>query len=305
MKENYLDSRSPYIKSSIYGIEKDRKNLISFSNSDKNSSDMLFRQKITNVSKKIVGEEIKKFAEIASKEISEEFANLEKRVKEDVSRSLHQEISTKISEFGYDIGKELDIKIRELNSLISEIDLKLNDLEISSKTFNEKIEELIENKKDIIEFEEPIFKLNLNEKEHNEENLKKESLMKEDINIFEKEETLSDESGFDNKDISFYAIENEKETEEEYINRNMHEIISKFERDGFLFKKNTFSSHLKNLQVKEFLNKEKDYANIDKKDRIILEEILNNILEEINIIPEEESVEEFLKRAYMIKYYNK
>ena len=55
MKENYLDSRSPYIKSSIYGIEKDRKNLISFSNSDKNSSDMLLRQKITNVSKKIVG----------------------------------------------------------------------------------------------------------------------------------------------------------------------------------------------------------------------------------------------------------
>ena len=35
--------------------------------------------------------------------------------------------------------------------------------------------------------------------------------MKEDINIFfEEEETLSDESGFDNKDISFYAIENEK-----------------------------------------------------------------------------------------------
>ncbi len=314
MKENYLDSRSPYIKNSIYGIEKTRKNLISFSSDDKNSSDMLLRQKITNISKKIVGEEIKKFAEIASKEISEEFASLEKRVVSDVSMSLDEKIENKISRFGYDIGKELDNKIKELNSIISEIDVKLNDLELSSKSFNEKIEEFMKNKNilhnNTNEFEEPVFKLNLNKKEELEkkEEKKENSLIKEEeLNIFNNENSLEKIEKYDpSQEKSNILNDEESEKEEDYIDRNMQELISKFERNGFLFKKNTFSSYLKDLPVKEFLNKGSEYVNIDKKDRTILEEILNDTLKKTNItLKEDETIEEFLKRVYTFNYYNK
>lgn len=322
MKENYLDSRSPYIKSNVHGIEKTRKNILSFAaGEDRETSDTLLRQKITNISRKVVGEEIKKFAEVASREISEEFANLENRITETVHESLNKSLNENIKEnvmiLGHDIGKELDIKMHELNSLISEMEIKLENLEYFSKSLEEKVEENINKKEDVSS--SPIFKIDSKRKdvvEKLETEIKEEAVnvvedKKENLESLKDEvvkETVVEEKEGDENSKEDILVEEDPEynTKLNYINEEIKVILPRFEKSGFLFKKNTFMTSLKDLEAKNFLENKEEYKDLDTEDKDKIEEILEDIIREIKINPKEkETIGDFLKRAYLRKYNNK
>lgn len=324
MKENYLDSRSPYIKNNIHGIEKTRKNILSFTNNEeREASDTLLRQKITNISKKIVGEEIKKFAEVASREISEEFSNLENRITEVVHNSLQKTLNENIKEnvniLGYDIGKELDTKMQELNSLISDMEIKLENLEYFSKSLEEKLEENINGNNIENNSTEPIFKIETKRKEVSQKEeeviLKEEKVeennIKDKVNIIEDlkinipiEEEVDETEDYE--DIVLSKKDSEYTEKINYITEKIKSILPRFEKNGFLFKKNTFMTSLKDLYAKDFLNNKEDYKDLDSEDKDKLEEILEDNISELKINPKEkETIENFLKRAYLKKYNNK
>jgi len=370
MKDTYLDARSPYIKNDINSIVKTKKNVLSVkTGEEREASDTLLRQKITNISRKIVGDEIKKFAEVASHEISEEFAVLEKRLEQNIQKSLYKSLGENIKEsvttFGYDIGRELDSKIRELTSLITEIDSKLENLEYYSKSLEERIEESIKEKNDNDNiYTGPIFKIETTIKDNqkieddttsddsieiNEEDLEsveeeekereefigvieneilipqnknvesQDELIEELINEILKKNNIEDkqlknkinfekntqkiESKVNNEEILEEAIllESDPEYTEKinYISERLGEILPKFEKKGFLFKKNTFTSTIKDLDTKDFLKNTEKIVQLNEKDK----ENIESILREINLNPKKgETIGNFLKRAYLKEY---
>ncbi len=315
MKEKYLDSHSPYIKSNIHSIEKTRNNILSFANKeDRETSDTLLRQKITNVSKKIVGEEIKKFAEVASREISEEFSNLENRITKNIHESLQMSLSENVKEnviaLGHDIGKELDIKMQELNSLITDMEIKLENLDNFSKSLDEKIEEN-KNKENTENISyEPIFKIDTKRKDIQKEEkltpeIKEEIILDNKKDVTKEIEVINNEIFEKEKEVKEIPVDNNDNTlrENDYINENIKSIIAKFEKNGFLFKKNIFLSYIRDINAKDFLENKNDYKDLDEADKNKIKEILENNIKELNINPEEkENIEDFLKRIYSIKF---
>lgn len=170
MTNDYLDVRSPYIKSNVYSSLHDRRNTLSLNNNlnnEKETSDTFLERKIHSISKRVVGDEIRKFAEVASREISTEFNNLEKRLQdhtEHIKFALQNNLKEEVNLLGHNIGKELDKKIEELNILINQTEDKLSNLENFSKNLSSKIKE---QKYEEGDFQDnynstPGFKINLN-----------------------------------------------------------------------------------------------------------------------------------------------
>lgn len=141
-KDDYLNTRSPYIKNNTLGLYKTRKNILSFGEGDFVSSDSLLYKKVKNISKSVVGSEIKKFAEIASKEITIEFSNLSKQLerglKETFKDSINKEVKDNIKNFEKNISEDIEIKIEKLNNAISNIEDKIKNLEHYFDSFNKK-----------------------------------------------------------------------------------------------------------------------------------------------------------------------
>ncbi len=309
MKDNYLDSHNPYIKNNIHGIEKTRANILAFStNENKGSSDTLLRQKITNISKKIVGEEIKKFAEVASHEISTEFSNLENRILDNVNNTLDYKVKENVDFLGRAIGKELDIKLQELNILISEIETKVENLDYFSKSLEEKIDKNTNEYKSTDN--EPIFKIETIKKDEKKTSLTNEKKQKEEKSIDlnqESPDTLKEKEDKEIIDTDFSSTLSEDDPlytkKVNYINEKIKAILPKFEKSGFLFKKNTFITSIKNLNTKDFLKNREEYTDLDIEDKDKIEEILNNLKNELNIEPnEEENIGDYLKKCYLKKY---
>lgn len=75
-----------------------------------------------------------------------------------------------------------------------------------------------------------------------------------------------------------------------------------------LFKKNSYVSIIKDLNVEEFLNNKdsEDYRNIDANDKEKAERILTNLMDTLEIDPKEnENVDEFLRRAFRVEFQNR
>ena len=127
--EDYLGARSPYIKNNTLGLHKTRKNILSFTEGLPISSDTLLYKKISNISRGVVGTEIKKFAEVASKEITAEFSNLSKQLEQNIQytfkESIKKEIKDNIKVFEKNIGEDIEIQIEKLNQAILNIENKL------------------------------------------------------------------------------------------------------------------------------------------------------------------------------------
>ncbi|MEI6352985.1 MAG: hypothetical protein WCO35_03585 [Candidatus Nomurabacteria bacterium] len=318
-RDELLDIKSPYIKNNIYGIDEVREriakrasgeheynvdNFLSVNKElEKGGSDTLLRQKITNVSKKIVGEEIKKFAEIAGREISNEFENLENRL----GIKLKENLDTKINS-----------EILKLNTLLADMESRIKDLEIYSFTK----EKMIPEKEEIVEEyqnEDYVFVLNENKKteikkEEEIVNIIPEVIEEEIIPIeikIQKEKKITPNKEEESKEEiqikedsrrNKYKNLANREEEEKYINEQIKNISSQFEKEGAFFKKNTFTSKIKDLNVEEFLNEPED-IDIDKKDKEKIYEILITLMDSLNIDPNEnDDIENFLKKAFQKEY---
>ncbi|MFO0743935.1 MAG: hypothetical protein U0469_02705 [Candidatus Paceibacterota bacterium] len=335
--EDILDIKSPYIKNNTYSIEEVREriskrasglqekmasNLLSINKDlEKGGSDTLFRQKITNVSKKIVGEEIRKFAEIAGKEISQEFENLEKRLE----RKNQNQISEKLNYFEqtmYDnlitqnqnlsevesvLSEKINSNIQRIDSLLSDIENRLKDLEVFSLTEETKINKNIKNQiKDNIDKEEEYTIVITEKKNESGEGQKNKNTiedMKEILNSSLTQQVQEEHKTKDPKIENYYFGENAREKEEEYITEKLKNVSDNFKKDGMFFKKNIFTSKIKDLNVEEFLNETGESKNINQEDKEKMTNILINLMDSLNIDPkEEENIENFLKRCYQKKY---
>ncbi len=329
MTNDYLDVRSPYIKSNIYSSIYDRKNNISLNqeNLDRNSSDDFLKQKIYSISKRVVGDEIRKFSEIASREISTEFNNLENRIvsyTEKVKNELEKDIDKKVEFLGRAIGNELDNKIKDLNNLINQTENKLINLEKYSRKNLEKKEDIVSNiEKDDLDFK---IKLDNNNIENNTKKIEEEYTNKNRIdnslpNKFHIDSFPSDMTAYE-EDVETHALKIEKENtknllesadklillenkeeklnkqdivEDKKIEQNLNKIISGFDKKGFLFSKNTFPS-IKDLFITEILDHKVSSSFVDKKDLELIENILIDLISlNKSKIEYGETVEEYLR----------
>lgn len=318
-KEELLDIKSPYIKNNLYGIDDVREriakrasgsqetegvNILYVKNEfEKGGSDTLLRQKITNVSKKIVGEEIKKFAEVAGREISSEFTNLEKRLEKNMYDHFVVQNENLIGT-EKELSRKIDSEIIKLNSLIAEMENRIKDLEIYS--FSNLAES--EEKKEI-NHQSNEYAFVLDKKENDSKTILEEmrevlnspTSLETSIKIIEekKESAISDVE-------KYYSDTQDRNSEEKYINQKMKELCKSFEKSGTLFKKNNFTSKLKYLNTEEFLNDNEELKNIDKNDKEKLTNIIINLMDSLNIDPkEDEMIEIFFQRAYQKEYREK
>jgi hypothetical protein len=294
MKDESLEIHSPYIKNSSNGIEEMRKKIankshrdeesnlliVRDSDNDKSSSDSLLRQKILSLSKRAVGEEIRKFAEVASREIGEEFERLEnrinKRLNESDNNSFISEVSKRIGNvekaFYQEMANHNDNILSVREGLGKEIDRKISLL-------NEKLTE-IENKLKNI----------------------KSLATEKDLNVLMMAENEIKEVAEIEEDKNEDFILDEEEAKK-YINKKMKNVAGLFERDGVLFKKNVFLSNIKNKEVEDFLNFKEGYEDIEDKDKDLIEKILIELMENLDIDPKsEEEIGDFLQRAYRKEY---
>lgn len=301
-EENKMDIQSPYIKNSRASIEEVRSKIARKAHSRnheeikgkilsikgeeyKAESDNILQQKIFNASKRIVGEEIKKFTEIASKEIGSELIDIEERI----GNNLKQEVQN--------LEGDINKKIEKLNYNIKDLEKRIRDLEILSIRSTVKQEPAVKEKviiAETIKKEEPkIVEINkielLNDVEEKVINEREERGSKKDVKVY-------------------YASAELREEEEKYINNKIKNIINSFERSGLLFKKNSYVSIIKDLNVEEFLNNKdsEDYRNIDANDKEKAERILTNLMDTLEIDPKEnENVDEFLRRAFRVEFQNR
>ena len=332
--EDILDIKSPYIKNSTYSIDEVRDRISKRASDlqekvgghilsvnkelERGGSDTLLRQKITNVSKKVVGEEIKKFAEIAGKEISKEFENLEKRLE----KKNKDQISERLNYFEqsmYDnliaqnqnlvglekgLSEKIDSDIYKLNSLLSDIENRLKDLEVFSLSGNKNLPKVEEEVKDedytiiVAESKDEAIPVN--------ENISVLEDMKEILNSSLTQKVKDDHVAKDPRIEKYYYDESNRELEEVYINEKIKNISDSFKKEGLLFNKNTFKSKLKDLNTEEFLNDSEESKNVDESDKERMSSILINLMDSLNIDPEEdENIEMFLKKCYQKEYREK
>lgn len=151
MEKNNFSIESPYFKHNDY-----YENQISLKN--KEFSDELLKRRILTISKKVVGGEIRKFSEIASREISEEFSSLENRLYNDVSENISELIDNKINNFKIESERDLLEKVQKLdnnietileqkmsllNTTIYNLEKKIGELQNNYKSLKEKLDSLI------------------------------------------------------------------------------------------------------------------------------------------------------------------
>ena len=315
-----LDIKSPYIKTGDYNLDEVRGRIAkrAYSNGentdildvkDKKESDSLLNKKIDNTVKRIAGAEIKKFAEVAGKEISKEFDNLEMRLEEKldyIEQNTFDHFSIQkeaLSKLEMSFSERLEKEMYKLNSTIEEMEKRIKDLEIFSLSNQN-------NSKNETISEKNIFNIKENKLEekntYNEYEFKIETLevMKNTL-----KEEMGTENTLNNTILEEYSDEKELENEinstnqNEYINNEIKKISNLFEKEGLLFKKNTFLSTIKNLNIKKIKENKVDLNIIDK-EKII--KIITDLEEETKIqASKRESVAEFLERAFRIKFLNK
>lgn len=328
-----MDIKSPYIKNKTRDFEEIKNRITKRANSGQNInslplsenskevSDDLLERKIEKISKRVVGEEIRRFAEVASSEISSEFTNIENRLEEKIS-ILEEEVSEKIllqegtlSLVEGKLEAKIDTKLEELNFVLSEMEERIKDLEIFSLATEEKdskkeiVEELVLEEKE----EDVAYSLNFNKADKKDSKTKEEK----DVKLESPEATIvcaevceenldsEDEDGgtLECEEVCKVTVENTLE-EKEYLKKQLDKVRSLFEKNGFLFKKNIFDLKLKNLIVEEFVNNKDSYHDIESKDKERICNILTDLMDTLTIDPkEDETVENFIERAYSKKYF--
>ena len=306
IEENKMDIQSPYIKNSSNSIEEVRKRItkrattgnlietegkvLSFKNKENMpESDDILKQKISGISRRIVGEEIKRFAEIASREIGKEFKDIEERLNENLKSNV------------LDLQNNIDKKIEKFNYNMKDLESRIRDLEILSISSHKKEEAKIEDKK---ELKEAVVKIETKIENKAPEILKE---MKEEIkNTFENKDVNEKKEKGSNKDIQrYYASAGVREEEGKYVIEKIKELALSFEKSGLLFRKNSYVSVLKDLEMEEFLNNKDgtEYKKIDSDDKEKIYKLLTDLMDNFNMDPDEdEKIEEFLKRVYRVEF---
>lgn len=347
MYNDKLDIKSPYIKKDVENLEdvrrriakrassdsEETRNTLSLSNKSREESDNLLDSKIQKVSKRIVGEEIRKFAEIASTEISGEFEKLQKSLDkkiEDLEENLNNNLllqNENLSVSEENIQEKINLKLSELNSVLEQMESRIKDLEVYSIS-EDKIEKEESEKREIhSEITEKDYTLNLskNIKEEKEEvEIEEEEAEEKEEKKNERERELKEENEDENEEYDEdkekakleenkekYSDKCEKEEpeydkKEKYVKEKIKKIVDKFERNGFLFKKNIFLSSLENLNAKDFLKDKKELEGVDEKDREKMLDILKDLVDDFDTEPKkDETIKHFLKRIYRKEYEKK
>ena len=335
MPNENLDIESPYLRKNIYSTNKREGHFVSLDRNlerSRESSDNLWERKITNISKRVVGEEIRRFSEIASHEISEEFNNLESRIQANTIEQTQSLIETTFKKIESNLHKDIYDKVdylkesleTNLNStfqdILSELNKKLEDFEYLSLKINEKISILEEDFKNPIitscpeeVSEEPIFKIKTSKPTSlTKINDQVESviILGEDINeapavilTGARHELNNNLDGLENfgkiikKEVAPKVEIPPKDYTSYSSQKDLSKIIALFDKKGFLFNKNNFTTHFKNLKVNDFLQKN-NYTSIDKKDEEKMLAILEERISKNNVIPNStESILDFLTRC--------
>lgn len=304
INEAKMDMQSPYIKNPTESIDEVRKRIAKRAGSEnianydhktlylkddahRIESDDVLKQKVFNLSKRVVGEEIKKFAEIASREISKELEEIEAKLELNMISSIdnmQNDIDKKIEKFNYNI-KDLENRIRDLEILSMGTLNRVGDNKKSNDT----------------------SKISLPSEVEKEINTEKRDLIENDLN--KNLEGEKRKGNMESKDVKMYyhAVE-KREEEEKYINAKIKEISISFEKTGLLFRKNSYVSRIKDLKAEDFLNNkdDSDYKNIDPKDKEKIYNTIVALMDSLEIDPkEDESINEFLKRIYRVDFQNR
>lgn len=330
MHNEKLDIKSPYVRKKEddteearrriakramnYSVEK--RNTLSLSEKSREESDNLLEQKIQKVSKRTVGEEIRKFAEVASTEISDEFERLEKSLDKKIEvleESIHNNLLLQNENFVIseeNLEEKVNFKLFEINSALEQIENRIKDLEVfslaeSSRTEKVREEREIKNLKEKEEEEEGDYSLNLSfrsEKSEEEEKEKIEKIKEEKKEELKTEVKKQEEIKEDSEDV----CENDYDKKERYVKERMKKVIEQFEKNGFLFKKNIFLMFLEKLNAKDFLKEDKEIEGVDFKDKERMLDILNDLIDDSKSEPKkDETIRHFLKRVYRKEYENR
>ncbi|HPX52323.1 MAG TPA: hypothetical protein PLE26_00855 [Candidatus Paceibacterota bacterium] len=330
MHNEKLDIKSPYVRKKEddteearrriakramnYSVEK--RNTLSLSEKSREESDNLLEQKIQKVSKRTVGEEIRKFAEVASTEISDEFERLEKSLDKKIEvleESIHNNLLLQNENFVIseeNLEEKVNFKLFEINSALEQIENRIKDLEVfslaeSSRTEKVREEREIKNLKEKEEEEEGDYSLNLSfrsEKSEEEEKEKIEKIKEEKKEELKTEVKKQEEIKEDSENV----CENDYDKKERYVKERMKKVIEQFEKNGFLFKKNIFLMFLEKLNAKDFLKEDKEIEGVDFKDKERMLDILNDLIDDSKSEPKkDETIKHFLKRVYRKEYENR
>lgn len=326
MSENKLDVKSPYMRNEINNLEEIKRritkrasfeegsNVLSLSSHEKEASDNLLEQKVQKISKRIVGEEIKKFAEVASLEISNEIENIEERLNkklESITDSLAENMLLQNENISVSEGRleeEIESKLGKLNSILREMEERINDLEVFALSDKKETEVKIEAEAKEKEVK-TTYSLNLSKdkkeekmgetsktgvEEGGEEVIKCAEVCVEEVNG---NEILKCE------EVCKVTIENTPE-ELEYIENKIKKVSNLFEKNGFLFKKNIYESKLKDLIMEDFVKNKDQYKDITENDKEKICNLLTDLMDTLTIDPEvDESIESFMRRAYSKKFF--
>lgn len=328
MHNEKLDIKSPYVRKKEddteearrriakramnYSVEK--RNTLSLSEKSREESDNLLEQKIQKVSKRTVGEEIRKFAEVASTEISDEFERLEKSLDKKIEvleESIHNNLLLQNENFVIseeNLEEKVNFKLFEINSALEQIENRIKDLEVfslaeSSRTEENREETEIKNLKEKEEEEDYSFNLSFrSEKSEEEEKEKIEKIKEEKKEELKTEVKKQEEIKEDSEDV----CENDYDKKERYVKERMKKVIEQFEKNGFLFKKNIFLMFLEKLNAKDFLKEDKEIEGVDFKDKERMLDILNDLIDDSKSEPKkDETIKHFLKRVYRKEYENR
>ncbi|MDD3940317.1 MAG: hypothetical protein PHQ01_01930 [Candidatus Pacebacteria bacterium] len=332
MHNEKLDIKSPYVRKKEddteearrriakramnYSVEK--RNTLSLSEKSREESDNLLEQKIQKVSKRTVGEEIRKFAEVASTEISDEFERLEKSLDKKIEvleESIHNNLILQNENFVIseeNLEEKVNFKLFEINSALEQIENRIKDLEVFSLAESSRAEEDREETeiKNLKEKEgEEDYSLNLSSRNEKSEEETKEKIEKIEEEIKEEpkiEVKRQEEIKKEKKEETENVSENDYDKKESYVKERMKKVIEQFEKNGFLFKKNIFLMFLEKLNAKDFLKEDKEIEGVDFKDKERMLDILNDLIDDSKSEPKkDETIKHFLKRVYRKEYENR
>lgn len=332
MHNEKLDIKSPYVRKKEddteearrriakramnYSVEK--RNTLSLSEKSREESDNLLEQKIQKVSKRTVGEEIRKFAEVASTEISDEFERLEKSLDKKIEvleESIHNNLILQNENFVIseeNLEEKVNFKLFEINSALEQIENRIKDLEVFSLAESSRAEEDREETeiKNLKEKEgEEDYSLNLSSRNEKSEEETKEKIEKIEEEIKEEpkiEVKRQEEIKKEKKEETENVSENDYDKKESYVKERMKKVIEQFEKNGFLFKKNIFLMFLEKLNAKDFLKEDEEIEGVDFKDKERMLDILNDLIDDSKSEPKkDETIKHFLKRVYRKEYENR
>lgn len=317
-KEDYTEEARRRIAKRAMNYSVEKRNTLSLSEKSREESDNLLEQKIQKVSKRTVGEEIRKFAEVASTEISDEFERLEKSLDKKIEvleESIHNNLILQNENFVIseeNLEEKVNFKLFEINSALEQIENRIKDLEVFSLAESSRAEEDREETeiKNLKEKEgEEDYSLNLSSRNEKSEEETKEKIEKIEEEIKEEpkiEVKRQEEIKKEKKEETENVSENDYDKKESYVKERMKKVIEQFEKNGFLFKKNIFLMFLEKLNAKDFLKEDKEIEGVDFKDKERMLDILNDLIDDSKSEPKkDETIKHFLKRVYRKEYENR